>query len=307
MQLITDFSTCVSGPCVATIGFFDGVHRGHRYLIDQVKAVAESRGLSSAVLTFSAHPGKVIRPDRVPGLLTTTREKIGLLEQSGIDACFLIGFTSRLSRMEASEFMEKILYEKLHVRSLLIGHDHRFGYNRADAFDDYQHMGQRLGIEVLPALSYMYEGVPISSSLVRNSLLEGRVEDANRYLGYPYSIQGRVVGGYQIGRTLGFPTANLQLSDSEKLLPVSGVYAVYVYTGTDRYKGMLNIGHRPTIGSGNASSIEVHLLHFSGDLYDCPLRVEFVHRLRSEVRFQDRSLLIRQLEQDAMCVEELLS
>ncbi|MCD8031034.1 MAG: bifunctional riboflavin kinase/FAD synthetase [Bacteroides sp.] len=307
MQLITDFSAPVSEPCVATIGFFDGVHRGHRYLIDQVKAVAESRGLSSAVLTFSAHPGNVIRPDRVPDLLTTTHEKIGLLEQSGIDSCFLLRFTSHLSRMGASEFMEKILYEKFHVRSLLIGHDHRFGHNRTDSFDDYQRMGCHLGIEVLPALSYMYEGVPVSSSLVRNSLLEGRVEDANRYLGYSYSIQGQVVGGYQIGRTLGFPTANLQLSDGEKLLPAAGVYAVYVYTGADRYKGMLNIGHRPTIGNGSAFSIEVHLLHFSGNLYNCPLRVEFVHRLRSEVRFADRSLLICQLEQDAMRVEQLLS
>ncbi|MCD8080659.1 MAG: bifunctional riboflavin kinase/FAD synthetase [Bacteroides sp.] len=307
MQLITDFSTSVSEPCVATIGFFDGVHRGHRYLIDQVKAVAESRRLSSAVLTFSAHPGNVIRPDRVPGLLTTTHEKIGLLEQSGIDSCFLIGFTPELSRMEASEFMEKVLYQKIRVRSLLIGHDHRFGHNRTDSFDDYQRMGCRLGIEVLPALSYMYEGIPVSSSLVRNALLKGRLEDANRYLGYSYSIQGHVVGGYQIGRTLGFPTANLQLSDGEKLLPAAGVYAVYVYTGTDRYKGMLNIGYRPTIGSGSVSSIEVHLLHFSGNLYDCPLRVEFVHRLRSEVRFGDRSLLVRQLEQDAMRVEQLLS
>ncbi len=307
MQLIDELSTLVPEPCVATIGFFDGVHRGHRYLIDQVKAAAGSRGVRSAVLTFPDHPGKVIRPGFVPELLTTTDEKIALLEETGIDYCFLAEFTPELSQMAASEFMENVLKKRYQVQSLIVGHDHRFGHNRSESFEDYQRMGTVLGVEVLLALPYIYDDIPVSSSMIRQCLQQGRVEDASHYLGYAYSIEGLVVGGYQVGRTLGFPTANLRIANKEKSVPASGVYAVYVYVGTRRYKGMLNIGYRPTIGSGSEPSVEVHLLHFNGDLYDCSLRVEFVRRLRSELRFEERSLLIRQLEQDARDVEGLLS
>lgn len=294
-----------SPPCVATIGFFDGVHRGHRFLIEQVKEVAVARSLPSALITFPVHPRKVVHPAFHPRLLTTQTEKITRLAETGVDHCFLLDFTPELSQLSAEIFMTQILREKYNVQALLIGYDHRFGHNRTEGFEHYREYGRAIGMEVLRATLYKEENGAINSSAIRTLLLQGEIEAANRYLGYPYFLNGTVVSGYKLGRTMGFPTANIEVDDPDKLIPLDGVYAVYVSIGGLSYKGMLNIGHRPTIANGNRS-IEVNILHFSGDIYRQPIRISLMHYLRPEIKFDSVADLMLQLERDRERVAQLL-
>lgn len=298
-------------PNVATIGFFDGVHRGHRFLIDQVKQCAAERGLSSLLITFSVHPRQVMQADYQPDLLSTLEEKRELLASTGADYCAILDFTPELSRYSAYDFMKTVLKDKLSVDTLIIGYDHRFGHDRKESFADYVRYGQMLGIHVLQVKGLVVNDIPISSSVTRAFLSEGEVEMAARCLSIPYSISGKVVTGFQEGRELGFPTANISLSDAQKLVPKRGVYAVRV---TDlcqpdkKYAGMLNIGWRPTMGEKmDHPAIEVHLLHFNGDLYGHALKLEFIKRLRDERKFRSRGELIHQLKSDADNVETLCS
>lgn len=307
MEIIRDTSTLLPAPCVATIGFFDGVHIGHRFLIEQVKEVSLQKHLSSAVVTFPMHPRKVMNCYYKPDLLTVYDEKIKLLETTGIGQCFLLNFTCKLSKLTAFEFMSTVLKEKFNVRSLVIGYDHKFGHNRSETFDDYCHFGQVLGMEIIQARACVREGEAVSSSAIRRLLQEGKVDQAASFLGYPYYLDGFVVGGCKIGRTIGYPTANLRMEDSEKLIPADGVYAVRVWVKDEEYAGMLNIGYRPTFNQGfSGRSIEVHILNFSADIYNSPLRISFVHRIRSEMKFSNKEALIRQLSLDATMAEKLL-
>lgn len=292
-------------PSVATIGFFDGVHRGHRFLIDQVRREAAARGLESAAVTFPVHPRQVLQSDYRPKLLTTPQEKLALLAETGIDTCILLDFTPHLASLSAREFME-VLKNRYRIRALLIGYDHRFGHNRSEGFDDYCRYGKELGIEVIHAQALVENGVSISSSLIRNLLKQGDAARANLYLGYRYYLDGKVVSGYQVGRKLGFPTANLQPSCTDKLVPKEGVYAVYAYAEGKRYAGMLNIGHRPTVDNGTERSIEVHIIGFEGNLYQHSLRVEFVQYLRPEQKFEGIEALISQLQRDKEAIARLL-
>ena len=258
---------CDNSPKAATIGFFDGVHHGHRYLIQQVRAVAARRGCLSAVVTFPVHPCKVMRPEFCPPLLNTTQEKLGLLEATGLDDAILLDFTPDLASLSAYEFM-KLLKERYQVVALVIGYDHRFGHNRSEGFDDYVRYGDELGMEVVPAMAF-YEAEEenaVSSSSIRKLLLAGKLTEANICLGYPYFLQGTVVGGYQVGRSIGFPTANLHVDCPDKLVPADGVYAVKVQLGDACYGGMLSIGLRPTLNNGTDRSIEVHIFDFKDDI-----------------------------------------
>lgn len=296
-------------PTVATIGFFDGVHRGHLYLIDQVRHLAQARGRASLLVTFDCHPRQVMQHDYQPRLLSTLPEKCRLLQASGADLCALLHFTPELSRLSARDFMEQVLRDGLGVRTLVIGYDHRFGHGRCDGFDDYVRYGRETGIEVVHAEACQVGQVNVSSSVTRAFLAEGEVEMAARCLGRPYELAGRVVPGFHVGHELGFPTANLRMDDPLKLVPGGGVYAVRVWGACADGKpcaGMLNIGSRPTLADGGAQTVEVHLLHFSGDLYDRELRVAFVRRLRDEKKFRSRAELIRQLQADADRVAALL-
>ena len=222
MQLFCETSDIGSRPSVATIGFFDGVHRGHRYLIEQVCAVAAGRGLASSVVTFPVHPRKVMQADYHPKLLTTCDEKVSLLAKTGVDYCMMLDFTPEIARLSAREFMS-ILKDRYQIQALVVGYDHRFGHNRSEGFEDYVHYGRELGMEVLLARAYSYSKetsvteVTVSSSAIRGLLLEGNVSEAAEYLGYDFFLDGTVVGGYQVGRKIGFPTANLRVSDSDKL------------------------------------------------------------------------------------------
>lgn len=306
MQIIDNIPDLPLEPCVATIGFFDGVHLGHRFLIEQVKELAKDQGLRSALITFPIHPRQVMKSDYRPELLTTPEEKIELLKAQGVDYCIMLDFTVELSQLSALSFMKDILQQRYNVSTLIIGYDHRFGHNRSEGFEDYVRYGQQIGMNVYRAQACMIDDLNISSSLVRTHLLEGKIDLSTRYLGCNYSIEGVVVGGYRVGRTIGFPTANLDLRESNKLIPSDGVYAVRVEVKGCLYAGMLNIGYRPTLDNGSKKSIEVHILRFDEDIYDEKIRLYFVSRIRSEMKFSGLDELIAQLKRDAAFVDSVL-
>jgi riboflavin kinase/FMN adenylyltransferase len=297
MNLIEDTYPQALPPTVATIGFFDGVHLGHRYLINQVKIAASQCGWCSSIITFPVHPRQVIQSDYQPQLLSSPEEKIELLSQTGVDNCILLPFTQELSKLTAYEFMQ-LLYDKYKVRMLVIGYDHRFGHNRAETFEDYCRYGRELGIHIMQATAYTQEQDKVSSSAIRRALLSGDVMTAQKYLGYNYFLEGTVVSGYQVGRRIGFPTANLRVNFPNKLITSIGVYAVRVQVAGQQWKGMLIIGYRPTINNGNDLSIEVHILDFQGDIYNQKMRLEFIEFLRPEIKFDSIDELIAQMHKD---------
>ena len=297
MNIIDEHDKQNITPSVATIGFFDGVHLGHRYLIDQVKIAASQCGWCSSIITFPIHPRQVIQSDYQPQLLSSPDEKLELLASTGVDNCILLPFTKELSLLTAKEFMQ-LLYDTYKVRMLVIGYDHRFGHNRAETFEDYCQYGQELGIHIMQATAYTQEQDKVSSSAIRRALLTGDIETSKKYLGYDYFLEGTVVNGYKVGRKIGFPTANLQVDFPHKLIPSVGVYAVYVYVEGKQWKGMLNIGHRPTLNNGNNLSIEVHILDFQSDIYNHKIRIEFIHFLRPELKFSSVDELVSQMQKD---------
>lgn len=306
MEIIKDIDKINIEPCVATIGFFDGVHQGHRFLINQIKAVARAKGLRSALITFSAHPRKVMQKDYQPQLLSTPKEKAELLATTGVDYCIVLDFTPEIARLTACEFMENILKQKLNVASLVIGYDHRFGHNRAEGFDDYYQYGTKIGMEVLRAKACIINDVNVSSSVIRLFLQEGEIDMATKCLGYNYYLDGTVVDGYKVGRTIGFPTANLKVEDQDKLVPADGVYAVKVTVAGQEYMGMLDIGHRPTFNNGTNKSIEVNILDFNSDIYEQFIRITFIRRIRSDIKFKKVEDLIAQLHRDEAEVRRIL-
>ena len=295
MNVIEDIH--LQSPTVATIGFFDGVHLGHRFLIQQVKVAAIQTGWQSSIITFPVHPRQVIQSDYQPQLLSSPEEKIELLASTEVGNCILLPFTFELSMLTAREFMQ-LLYDKYHVRMLVIGYDHRFGHNRAETFEDYCRYGRELGIHIMQATAYTQEQDKVSSSAIRRALQTGDIRTATKYLGYHYFLEGTVVDGYKVGRKIGFPTANLRVDFPNKLIPSVGVYAVFVHINGQKYKGMLNIGHRPTINNGNDLSIEVHILDFQGDIYHQKIRIEFIDFLRPEMKFNSIDELISQMQKD---------
>lgn len=305
MEIISAESQFAFPPCAATIGCFDGVHLGHRYLISQVRDEARKQGLRSMLITFPVHPRQVMQSNYRPQWLTCLPQKEDLLKTQEADYCLLLPFTRELSLLSARRFME-LLHARFNVQALVIGYDHRFGHNRSEGFEDYCRYGKELGMEVVHASAWVEDGVSVSSSLIRGLLKEGDVARANRYLGYRYYLDGQVVSGYQVGRKLGFPTANLQPSCPDKLIPREGVYAVYAYVDGKRYAGMLNIGRRPTIDNGTERSIEVHIIGFEADIYQHYLRIEFMQYVREERKFEGIEALIAQLQRDKETIVRLL-
>lgn len=307
MKVIHPQSHGAYKPCVATIGFFDGVHKGHQFLIRQVLQYSHTYELPSALITFSHSPRQTVQAGFVPELLTTLDEKVQLLSQTAVDECFILDFTKEMANLSAREFMAQILKDKLNVKVLVIGYDHRFGHNRLEGFDDYLSYGRELGIKVVHASQYLYKEEKVSSSAIRRILGQGDVHLATELLGHRYSLTGTVVEGFHIGRTLNFPTANMKPDCSFKLVPENGVYAVWVLLEGRRYMGMLNIGTRPTVNNGSNRTIETHILHFSKDIYGQTFTLEFVERLRPEKKFKSLRDLQEQLEKDKEQCERLLS
>ena len=256
---LADFNTL--DCAVATTGTFDGVHLGHKKILGQLVQTARKVGGESVLLTFSPHPRLVLQPDVELKLLTSLEEKIGLLEQTGLDHLIIHPFTKEFSRTPSLEFVREILVNQIGVKQLVIGYDHHFGRNREGSFDHLKEFGPIYGFEVeeIPALDI--DAVNISSTKIRAALTEGNVELAATYLGHPYIIGGEVIKGDQIGRTIGFPTANLDINFQHKLIPADGVYAGYVRLNGEHHKAMANIGRRPTVGS-TRRSLEIHLLDF---------------------------------------------
>ncbi len=305
MQILYNIPEALLPASVASVGFFDGVHRGHRYLIDQVLRKSRQEGIASMVITFPVHPRKVIRTDYQPQLLTTGEEKLQLLAETGVDYCVMLDFTPELAALTAREFM-LLLKERFRVKGLLLGYDHRFGKGRKAGFSACVEIGEEIGMNIYREEAYEIGEINISSSVIRSLLAEGEVSMAGRCLGYPYSLEGTVVDGYKVGRTIGYPTANLRPFSPDKLIPAPGVYGVYAEVEGKIYRGMLNIGHRPTLDNGTHTSIEVHILDFSGDIYRQQIRVKFIKHLRSEKRFRNVQELIRQLQKDENQIRENL-
>lgn len=294
-------------PFVCTLGFFDGVHIGHRHLIDQVKAEAKRLHLPSAVITFPVHPRKVLQQDYQPKLLCGYEEKLEELESTGVDYCVSIPFTVELSHLSAREFMESVLKKKIGVHTFIVGHDHRFGHNREEEFSDYVRYGEMLDIRVKRATELRFDDHEVSSSQIRRLLAEGKIKIANKLLTYNYRLSGKIVEGYQVGRTIGFPTANIQAWEKYKVIPALGVYAVFVQIGNEIYKGMLYVGTRPTLHKDSAISVEVNIFDFNDDLYNKSLSVEFIDFVRPDMKFDNTESLVRQIKQDKLTVLERLN
>ena len=298
---------------VATIGSFDGVHRGHRCLLNQVRGIADERDMLAMVITFGTSPKRVLGLADAPQL-TSVEERTNGLYHLGMDEVVVLDFTREMAEMSARDFMQQVLKERLDVAVLVIGYDHRFGRGRSEGFDDYVRYGNELGIEVVRGEACTEDDEPISSTRIRHLLAAGDVDGAARLLGYHYTLYGEVVSGYQEGRKMGFPTANIRPSSGDKLLPSDGVYAVWVIIkderltiNDNRLPGMLNIGYRPTLNNGKERSIEVHILDFEGDLYGKDVTVEFVCQLRKEQTFANTEELTEQLKRDKEKVKEILN
>ena len=291
---------------IATIGFFDGVHIGHCHLINMLKKVARERGVESCVITFDRHPRQVVQSEWCPEMLTTLEEKTQLLEATGIDRCEVLHFDREMANQSAHDFMLHTLKEKMGVSILVTGYDNRFGHNRSEGFEDYVRYGKEIGIEVIKGEELTDGSNNVSSSSIRRMLKEGRIEDATRCLGREYQLTGTVVGGEHIGRTIGFPTANIRPNDSNKLIPEKGVYAVDVWSENEDFssrRAMLNIGTRPTF-DGKATTIEVHIPHFEGNLYGSTLTIAFIRKIRDERKFDSPEALVEQLNKDLKDIEQ---
>ena len=289
----------------ATIGFFDGVHLGHVHLLRQLMDAAAEHGLKSMAITFPEHPRQILQSDYRPRLLSTPEDKMKLLEKTGIDYCFPLHFTTALAAMDARSFMTDFLQKRLGVDMLLVGHDHHFGHDTNLGIDDYRRIGSEIGMEVIPADAFLYQGSPISSSRIRRELVAGNVKEANDMLGYRYSISGTVIHGLQNGRKMGFPTANLGPYCEFMQIPADGVYAAFATVDGEVWPAMVNIGFRPTF-EGKARTIEAHLLGFDRDIYFHDLTLDFVEFLRAERRFDSPQELAAQLDADRRKVHETI-
>ena len=289
----------------ATIGFFDGVHLGHVHLLHELIAIATGRGIKSMAITFPEHPRQILQSDYRPRLLSTPQDKMRMLGETGIDYCFPLHFTTAIAAMDARGFMTDFLQKRLGVCTLLVGHDHHFGHDTNLSIEDYKRIGHEIGMEVIPASAYLYEGSPISSSRIRRELVSGNVKQANEMLGYRYTISGTVIHGLQNGRKMEFPTANLGPYCEFMQIPSDGVYSALATVDGETWPAMVNIGYRPTF-QGKARTIEAHLLGFDRDIYFHELAIEFVDFLRPERRFESPRELALQLEADRTQVRQTI-
>ena len=306
-MMILSLETRLSTPSAVTIGCFDGVHRGHQMLVKMMVREARQRGLKPIAVTFDRLPRQLFNPSFHPQVLSTLEEKTACLKDLGVEDVIILPFTHQLAVLSAEAFMREILRDQLSVELLVTGYDHRFGHDRSEGFNDYVRYGQRLGIDVVRGDVAIMDGqMAVSSTVIRQLLTEeGRVEMMPGVLTRRYTISGSVVSGEHIGHELGFPTANLEPESKEKLIPASGVYAVWAIVDGSRMPAMMNIGTRPTF-EGKQQTLEVHILKDVGNLYGKSLTVEFVKRLRAEQRFNTREALVVQLKHDRQITEQIL-
>jgi len=294
---IQDFTA--TAKTVVTLGTFDGVHRGHKSILDRLIQSSKNCGCESIVLTFFPHPRMVLQQNTDIRLLNTMPEKALLLENHGIDNLIIHPFNQEFSQLTAEEFVRDILVARLNIHKIIIGHDHRFGRGRTATIHDLIRYGEAYGFEVEQISPLEVNEVLVSSTKIRNALTAGNLSTASKYLGYTYFFTGIVVQGKQLGRTLNFPTANFKVTDDYKLIPASGVYTVSSVISNTTVYGMMSIGTNPTVG-GTQQTIEVNYLDFNDDLYGRELTVRIYHRLRDEVKFSSLAALTLQLKQDRL-------
>lgn len=282
---------------IVTLGTFDGVHVGHRKIIERLLFSAKELNCESLVLTFFPHPRMVLQKDSDVKLLNTIEEKSDLLAKTGLDNLVIHPFDQAFSRLTAEEFVKNILVDAFNIKKIIIGHDHRFGRNRTANIDDLIAFSKIYDFEVEQISVQEINDVAVSSTKIRNAILDGNIELANKYLNYNYFFVGKIVKGKQLGRTIGFPTANFELENNYKLIPENGVYVVESQINQKKVFGMMNIGFNPTVG-GNAKTIEVYYFDFDDDLYNKKISVSILHRLRSEQKFDSLEALKKQLNLD---------
>ena len=298
MLILTDITQYDKRPCAATIGSFDGVHRGHLAMLGELRRAAAGKGLPLMVVTFATHPRRLFNKECAPFLLTPSCEKLRLLEAAGVDICVLLDFDSSMASLSAERFMAEVLVAQLGVQLLAVGYDHHFGKPAlGEGLEQYIAFGKELGVEVFGTQPFIVDGTAVSSSAVRRALAAGDVAQAALLLGRYYALTGMVVHGAGIGRLLGFPTANIFLTDKEQMLPLDGVYETAVLMDGVPFKGVMNIGVKPTV-CGKERTLEVHIIGFEGDIYDKEIIVQFVRRLRGEQSFESVEALRLQIEQD---------
>lgn len=290
-------------PAAVALGTFDGIHLAHRAILAAAVARARQAGLRALACTFDPHPAQVLRPDQAPAPISTLAERLELLAETGVDATVVLAFTRELAAMEPEAFVKDVLLDRLRAHDVVVGYNHTFGRGARGTARLLQELAARLGFRAHVVPPLMLDDVPVSSTAIREALRAGDVERARRYLGRSYTINGRIVRGAGRGRELGFPTANVEPDRGVILAP--GVYACRAVTGSDRYRAVVNIGNRPTFGE-TTLAIEAHLLDFSGALYGCQLRLEFVSRLRDERRFAGSEALREQITRDIAAARERL-
>lgn len=284
---------------VVTIGSFDGVHKGHVQVIECLKKVAQMLHGESVIVSFEPHPREVLYPlEKRPGILTTLEEKAEILRSLGIDHLVILPFSRSLAELDYKDFVRHILVDKIGLKGLVVGYDHRFGKNREGTFDKLKELARYYQFYLEQEEVYEENQINVSSTKIRNALQIGDIDKVNEYLGYTYTISGNVVTGDKIGRTMGFPTANIRLKDDRKLLPAAGVYAVKVIVGQQEYKGMLNIGVRPTVSCSGVIRIEVNIFDFTADLYGVEIQLALIARIRGERKFNGLQELSEQLKKD---------
>lgn len=301
---LNSFKTPIN-KTVVTIGTFDGVHIGHKFVLKRVIELAQINDYKSTVLTFFPHPRMVLQQDSSIKLLNTIKEKENLLSEIGIDNLIIHPFDLEFSRLSAEEFVKDVLIEKLNVGIIIIGHDHRFGRNRTANIDDLIEYGIEYGFEVQEISAKEIDDISISSTKIRTALLEGNITTANNYLGYNYFMSGKVVHGKQIGRTIDFPTANIEISEDYKLIPKNGVYIVSSKINNTTYFGMMNIGTNPTV-DGLEQKIEVHFFDFNSDIYNQDITVDIHSRIRDEKKYNSLDELKVQLQKDELTSREFI-
>lgn len=286
-----------SKKTIVTIGTFDGVHLGHFQILKKLVENSKVENCESLVLTFFPHPRMVLQDNSEIKLLNTIAEKSILLEKIGIDNLIIHPFDKEFSRLSAEEFVEEILIKKFNVQKIVIGYDHRFGRNRTADFETLQEFGVQYGFEVEQITAQQVNDISISSTKIRTAIVEGNINLANQYLGYNYSITGTVVKGKQLGRTIGFPTANIKIKEDYKLIPKNGVYVVHCFIQEKTYSGMMNIGNRPTV-DGTNTTIEVNIFDFDQEIYNEQITVEFLDFIRDEQKFDSIDDLKNQIQKD---------
>jgi riboflavin kinase / FMN adenylyltransferase len=307
LKIFHSFQDFISNKkTIVTIGAFDGVHIGHKKIIQKIVQTCQIENLDSVILTFFPHPRMFLNKNSDIKLLNTIEEKCELLEKNGIQNLIIQEFNTEFSELTAEEFVVNILVNKLNIEKIIIGHDHRFGKNRTAGINDLNVFGEKYGFKVEEISAKEIDDVAISSTKIRNALLSGKIVLANQYLGYKYPISGKVIKGKQLGRTIGFPTANLLVKENHKLIPKNGVYIVESYIDNNLVYGIMNIGIKPTFEE-KKFSVEVHFLDFDSNLYDFEIKISLLEFIREERKFESLELLKDQIEKDKLFAINFLS